>query len=320
MMSVPAPALHTIAFIDIVGSTRLYETAGDDLAKQLVTAVEAEITRVVVESGGEVVEVVGDEVMCRFDDANAAVLCACCIQDQIERYSNRQRISMSVRIGMHCGPAIIEDGRMFGDSVNVAARMAAIARGRQIITTEQVVNHLRTDLQSLSRRFDEVRVKGKQEPLVIYDLLWRQDTVTSLVAGARVGAEIASLLRLRYTDKTFLIRAPCAGFSIGRDPGSSLVVVASPVSRNHATIEFTRGKFVLVDTSTNGTYVLTHDRQALYLRRETLPLWGQGLIGLGAPASEDNPDVVRYLCRSAQTSAPPSSPAPAPAGIGPAGG
>ena len=56
---------------------------------------------------------------------------------------------------------------------------------------------------------------------------------------------------------------------------------------------------MLVDTSTNGTYVLTHDGQALYLRREVLPLWGHGLIGLGAPATEDNPDVVHYKCRPA---------------------
>jgi adenylate cyclase len=298
MMSSTAAALHTIAFVDIVGSTRLYEAVGDDLAKQLVTAIEAEVARVVVENGGEVVEVVGDEVMCRFEDVNEAVLCACCIQEQIERFSNRQRITMSVRIGVHCGPAIVEDGRMFGDSVNVAARMAALARGRQIITTEQVVNHLRADLAGLSRRFDEVRVKGKREPLVIYDLLWRQDTVTSLVNEASAAPGIASLLRLCYSNKTFLIRAPCTGFSIGRDPANSLVVTASPVSRNHATIEFNRGKFVLVDTSTNGTYVLTHDQQSLYLRRETLPLWGHGLIGLGAPASEENPDVVHFKCRS----------------------
>jgi len=300
----PVTALHTIAFVDIVGSTSLYETQGDDIAKQLVTAVEAEIARVVVEGGGEVVEVIGDEVMCRFDDANTAVLCACCIQEHIERYSNTQRISTSVRIGMHCGPAIIEDGRMFGDSVNVAARIAAIARGRQIITSEQVVNCLRTDLQQLTRRFDEVRVKGKQEPLVIYDLLWHQDTVTSLFTGSAGAVEGDAQLELRYAGNTFLISSPCTGFGIGRDPGNSLVVVAAPVSRNHATIEFTRGKFVLVDTSTNGTYVLTHDQQALYLRREVLPLWGHGLIGLGALATEDNPDVVHYACRSAQTPAP----------------
>jgi adenylate cyclase len=299
MMPVPSPTIHTIAFVDIVGSTRLYETEGDDVAKQLVTAVEAEIARVVVECGGEVVEVVGDEVMCRFDDVNAALLCACCIQEQIEHYSNTQRVSMSVRIGMHCGPAIIEDGRMFGDSINVAARMAAIAKGRQIIVSEQLVNNLRADLQRLTRRFDEVRVKGKQESFVIYDLLWRQDTVTTMFTASTGVPEISLQLRLRYTDKTHLINSPGTGFSIGRDPGNSLVVVASPVSRNHATIEFTRGKFVLVDTSTNGTYVLTHEGQALYLRREVLPLWGHGLIGLGAPATEDNPDVVHYECCTA---------------------
>ena len=218
MMSVPSPTIHTIAFVDIVGSTRLYKTEGDDVAKQLVTAVEAEIARVVVESGGEVVEVVGDEVMCRFDDVNAALLCACCIQEQIEHYSNTQRVSMSVRIGMHCGPAIIEDGRMFGDSINVAARIAAIAKGRQIIVSEQLVNNLRADLQRLTRRFDEVRVKGKQESLVIYDLLWRQDTVTTMFTASTVVHEISSQLRLRYTDKTYLIarRAPASVSDVTR--------------------------------------------------------------------------------------------------------
>ena len=293
---VASPSMYTIAFVDIAGSTRLYETVGDDLAKQLVTAVEAEIARVVLEHGGEVVEVIGDEVMCRFDDCNTAVLCACSIQEQIERWSSTQRTPMSVRIGMHCGPAIIEGGRMFGDTVNVAARMAGIAMGRQIVTSEQVVSHLSEALQSLARRFDEVRVKGKQEALVIYDLLWRQDTVTSMHTGGYVGPEVASQLSLRYADQHFLITATHANFSIGRSPGNSLVVVATPVSRNHATIEFSRGKFVLVDTSTNGTYVLTQDQQALYLRREALPLWGQGLIGLGAPADPDNPDVLHYEC------------------------
>ena len=139
---------------------------------------------------------------------------------------------------------------------------------------------------------------------MIYDLLWRQDTVTSLFAGAGGVVEIASQLQLRYADRTFLINSPCTSFSIGRDPSNCLVAIASPVSRNHATIDFIRGKFVLVDTSTNGTYVLTHDQQALYLRREALPLWGHGLIGLGALATEDNPDVVHYECRSAQTPAP----------------
>lgn len=288
--------MHTIAFIDIAGSTRLYETAGDDLAKQQVTAAQADITRVVVEGGGQVVEVVGDEVMCRFDDVNTAVLCACSVQEMMEDHSKAGGRSISVRIGMHAGPAIIEEGRMFGDSVNVAARMASIAEARQIITTEAVVNHLHAGLRVLARRFDEVRVRGKQQPLVIYDLVWRHDAVTSILSESAGPAGSSSLIRLCHGDRAFVIRARGAGFSIGRDPANSLVVVASPVSRHHAKIEFSRGKFVLVDTSTNGTYVLTHDTQTLYLRRETLPLWGHGRIGLGAPASDDGSHVLHYEC------------------------
>lgn len=286
--------MYTIVFIDIVGSTQLYEAIGDDRAKEVVIATQNDIARLVTEGGGEVVEIVGDEVMSRFDDVNAAVLCVCSIQGKMESLGKHEGRSVAVRIGMHTGPAIIEGGRMFGDSVNVAARMASLAKARQIVTTEAVVNLLPTALSNLARRFDEVRVKGKQEPLVIYDLVWRRDALTSLIHRGAAPRHTSSLLRLRHGDRTFVIEAQGAGFSTGRDPSNSLVVVAPTVSRHHAKIEFSRGKFVLVDTSTNGTYVRTHDGQALYLRRETLPLWGRGRIGLGAPAGEDESHVVHY--------------------------
>ena len=68
-----------IVFVDVAGSTRLYETAGDEMAKGLIVAIEDRIAGVVGRMGGEVQEIVGDEVMFRFQEVNRAASCAIAI-------------------------------------------------------------------------------------------------------------------------------------------------------------------------------------------------------------------------------------------------
>ena len=87
-----------------------------------------------------------------------------------------------------------------------------------------------------------------------------------------------------------------AAFVIGRDSASDLVIDWPSVSRRHATIEFLRGRFVLSDTSTNGSHVMLQSGQVVFLRRESLPLWGSGQIALGAPADEGVDHIVDYRC------------------------
>jgi adenylate cyclase len=285
--------LHTIVFADIVDSTQLYETAGDNVAKQLITDLENEIAKVVQQSGGHMVEIIGDEVMSRFDEVVDAVSCACLIQENVESYTTRNGNPMSVRIGLHYGPAIFENGRMFGDSVNVAARMAAIAKGRQIITTEQVVEALSEEQKHLARLFDRVRVKGKQEKMVIYDLLWRTEDVTYMrPIEPDTPTEYVSLV-LRYAGKTVMV--PGRGrFRIGREAHNELVVASDMASRTHAILEFSRGKFILTDMSTNGTYIEASNQPSIFLRREALPLMGSGRIGLGEPVTTGNRHIINY--------------------------
>lgn len=293
-MSTSPSQYYAVVFIDIVGSTRLYETAGDEIAKDLVMEIETEIARIVTESGGQVVEIIGDEVMCRFDDVNKAVSTAISIHESAGLFSMQKGVNMPVRIGLHYGPAIIENGRMFGDTVNTAARMAGIAQGQQIITTEQVVAGLSGELSSLARRFDAVRVKGKVEKLVIYDLVWSKDDVTQIQSAPYTTGLNVQQIVISYRGEVRALQPGEGSFTIGRSNSCSLVVHSESASRIHASLDFTRGKFVLTDRSTNGTYVLTHDLQSIYLRRESLPLVGSGQIGFGEPVSDQNPNLVRY--------------------------
>jgi class 3 adenylate cyclase len=285
---------HAIVFADIVDSTRMYESLGDTLAKKLITGLEDAIAEVVNDCGGHVVEIIGDEVMSRYDDVNTAVTAACRIQERVEIYAAQTRMPMAARIGLHYGPAILENGRMYGDSVNVAARMAAIAQARQIITTEQVVEALSEELRSMARRFDKVKVKGKFEHMIIYDLLWKKEDVTFIHSAPVTQSLTTQTLVLQYHHKIYRMPPTQGTIHIGRDPKNELVVNASSASRTHAVLEFYRGKYVLKDISTNGTYVTTQNQQSLYLRRETIPLLGHGKIGLGEPVSEGNKHLISY--------------------------
>ncbi|MCU7904382.1 MAG: FHA domain-containing protein [Candidatus Thiodiazotropha sp. (ex Epidulcina cf. delphinae)] len=291
---------YAIIFADIVNSTRMYESLGDSRAKQLITELEKEISRVVKETGGHVVEVTGDEVMGRYDNPNAAVAGACRIQERVDAYSEKSGMPVSARLGLHYGPTIIEDGRMYGDSVNVAARMASIAQARQIITTEQVVQNLSDEHRKLVRRFDKVKIKGKQLRVVIYDLLWRKD-ITFMHTSPLTQNQLAKTLVLTYAGEIHYMPPTQGSMRIGRDPCNELVVSTTAASRTHAILEFSRGKHVLSDISTNGTYVTTQNRQSLYLRRETIPLLGSGKIGLGEPVSNDNRHIISYDFQESDT-------------------
>jgi class 3 adenylate cyclase len=298
-MSTAAHKSYAIIFADIVDSTHMYEILGDTRAKQLITDLENTIAQVVSETGGHVVEVVGDEVMSRYDHASDAATGACLMQERVDDYAKRSGMTLSTRIGIHFGPAIIEDGRMYGDSVNVAARMAAIAQSQQIITTEQVVQNL-TDVQKkIARQFDKVKVKGKQERMIIYDLLWRKDDVTFIHTSPLTQSAATRILTLEYGDRRIQFPPQQGSMRIGRDSHNELVVTAAAASRTHAVLEYSRGKYVLSDISTNGTYLTTQNQQSLYLRRETVPLLGSGMIGLGEPVSDENQHLIKYYFQEA---------------------
>lgn len=285
----------TILFADIAGSTQLYERLGDQAAKRLITSLQDVIATTAEASAGRVQEVVGDEVMVRFASAGDGAACALQIQDAIATFSERNGARLAVRIGLHCGTAIVEGDRMFGDMINVAARVAAIAQGGQIITTQAVVERLPPAMQDLARQFDVAPVKGKREPLVLFDLPWQRKDLTMIAPAASARDEVRRL-ELEYAGQQSTMSPDTRVFTLGRDPSCDLVVTWPAASRRHAEITFTRGRFVLTDTSTNGTYLTLQNGQEVFLRREHLPLWGLGRISLGATLQTGRDHAIDYRC------------------------
>jgi class 3 adenylate cyclase len=294
-MEDPATRECAILFADVAGSTKLYETLGDQTAKEIVTHLQKEIVDQGVKAGGKVQEVVGDEVMLRFHQAAAAAICGMAIQGRVAAIASSEKAMPAVRIGLHFGSVIVEGRRLFGDTINVAARMTAIAQGGQIMLTQAVVDRLPDTLREIVRRFDVAALKGKRDPLVVYDLPWKTQDLTEISPVSRAAGDSAALA-LTYSHQHFTVTAGNADFSLGRDPSSDIVVSWPSVSRRHARIEFSRGRFVLADLSSNGTYLTVQSGQVVFLRRESIPLWGKGRIALGAPLQEGSGHSVGYCC------------------------
>lgn len=289
-----------VMFADVTGSTRLYETLGDEDANRIIGKVIDIMSKVTEMYQGFVIKTIGDEIMCRFSSANDCVRAAKDIQEEISAGIQGETVQIQIKVGLHYGPAILmEDGDVFGDAVNVAARMAGIAKGDQIITTEETVRMLDADLQDMSRQFDRTTVKGKEEEIVVYQVVWEQsDDVTRIEVSADDLEDETRYLTLEFRgDKNRISSNDRRTFVIGRGVQSDLLCQTRLASRTHAMIEFRRGKFHLVDQSSNGTFVKTDDGENIFLRRQELMLWGSGYIGLGEEVSKEDPEnLIHYVC------------------------
>ncbi|MBO6558227.1 MAG: FHA domain-containing protein [Pseudomonadales bacterium] len=289
-----------VLFADVTGSTRLYETLGDENANRIIGKTIDIMAAITEGYQGFVIKTIGDEIMCRFPSANDCVRAAIECQEEISAGIQGETVEVSIKAGLHYGPAILmEDGDVFGDAVNVAARMAGIAKGAQIITTQDTINLLDADLQDMSRQFDRTNVKGKEEEIIVYQVVWEEsDDVTRIEISSDDLIEEVKHLSLDFQGNQQRIASDDhRTFVIGRGVQSDLLCKTRLASRSHATLEFRRGKFILTDQSSNGTFVKTDDGENIFLRRQELMLWGSGYIGLGEEVSKEDPDnLIRYIC------------------------
>ena len=292
--------MAAILFADICGSTRLFERYGDVRARQIETRVLDALTAKTSAHGGEVIKTIGDEIMCVFPGALNGLLAATDMQKRISGDLVFARDSLAIRVGLHYGEALLEDdGDVYGDAVNTAARMASLAKREQIVTTASTVSGVTNSGALRSRSLGTARVSGKLLPIEIVDLMWQEDTsnVTTVQRVVRL-SDVAPKARLvlRYKSQAFEVDELAPPFSLGREVGNNVVVEAEWVSRTHAMVEFKRGHFVLSDRSTNGTWVKVGNDDELRLHRDEVHLRKTGIISLGQESAINSEHVLYYQC------------------------
>jgi adenylate cyclase len=294
---VPAQRETTVLFAEVIGSTGLYEAANDGTAADALSKCLDVVRGATEASGGRVVKTIGGELMAVFPDPDLATRAATHMHLAVNALPAIEGQKLSLRIGFHAGPVVQRDGDLFGDTVNLASRLATQATKGQVLTSADTVTKLSPLLRGATRRLYDIRVKGKAHDVSLCEVLWAKDPdITDVTLSHAERPASNARLRLRVGTRELVRLRHVESITIGRDPESTLLIGEATASRNHCVIERRQNHFVIRDQSSNGTFILPDgDKQDIVLRREEFVLQGHGWISFGQPKSTAT-EVAEYFC------------------------
>lgn len=287
----------TLLFADICNSTQLYETLGDQTAKEIILNRLQSIEAIANQHNGLVVKTIGDELLIRFDSQQEAVGAACDMQSSARKQfqlEDERHKRLEIRIALHHGPTILDANDVFGDAVNTAARIASLSKPSQILTSKETYELLPPLLQDKCRHIDRANIRGKAEDIDIYEIFDVEDDVTKMTAGVSRLAERPITLSLQYNQHNYIVDARQSRFTIGRSELCDLMINDDLVSRQHLTFEHRRGKIFILEQSTNGTWLKHENGHEIFLRREEVQLPLTGDLSFGQSFRE-NPEHIMYF-------------------------
>jgi adenylate cyclase len=298
----------TVLFADLRGSTSMYETMGNTDATAVVTQSVALLARIVAHHQGRLVKTLGDGLMAMFDAPSSAVAAADEMHESLERVgapidaetSVRARmVPLKLQVGIARGEVVEMSGDVFGDAVNVAARLIDHAGDNETLVTGNVLDGLDSLERSRFRSLDRMQLRGRVEPVHVHllEAMRRQGDSAATAYGdfAPAADEQPEGIRLIWMDLNRIYAGASLPLVLGRSPQATYIIDDTRVSRSHARIAWHGGTFELTDLSYNGTYVrFDHDPEIIGLRRGSCTLHGSGVIGLGAPPTDATSPSVRF--------------------------
>jgi len=286
-----------ILFADVVGSTQMYDKFGDTKASETVAVCLDVMKDATHKFNGTVIKTIGDEVMSTFASVDEAMGAAVMMQARITA-DNKQddRIPVSIRIGCHFGPVVQEQNDIFGAAVHTANRMTSQAKAKQIVISGETVDKMGPELKAQTRQIDVATVRGRLDEVALFELLWNPDEATSMLPTIEWESKgkSASKLVLTFRDTTVEVSDKRKSVNLGRADDNDLVIKGNLISRIHAKVELRRGKFVVIDQSTNGTFLMNVQGEETFVRRDSADLGKEGTIGLGRAEEPGTPLSVHY--------------------------
>ncbi|MGH8102350.1 MAG: nickel-binding protein [Chthoniobacterales bacterium] len=175
------PGIRTVLFTDIVESTALTQTLGDEAAMALFDVHNSVVRNALSNLGGREVKHTGDGIMASFVSPAAAVKCATQIQRDLARHEKNQRdVPLKVRIGAAAGEPVEQHDDLFGCTVQLAARLCSHASPEQILVSSAIAE------LCLGKGFSfqdlgEVVLKGFDRPIRAHAVVWAGEAAFAAV-------------------------------------------------------------------------------------------------------------------------------------------
>src|SRR5262245_2434617 len=229
----------TVLFAIIIGREDLYARAGDTVAHDAMEACQFRLGRAAASCGGRLAKSTADKVMVLCANPDAAADASSTMHLAVEKLARTAGVKLGLGIGFHYGPVIQKLEDVYGDTVNLAARLCERAGGGQILLTEWTAKLLSPLYRTWLRPLPTVQLKGHSEEVGVCELVWRPDDNATAFVRVKAADKPAppAVLRLKFHGLRMERRREKEVLTIGRDTACGLVVREEKASRQHCTIE-----------------------------------------------------------------------------------
>lgn len=312
LLDVPAADMtrvveRTVLFADLRGSTSMYERLGNADASAVITQSVALLAQIVELHHGQVVKTLGDGLLAVFASPRDGVAASDEMHESLERIGAPgdrfvpglpRAVPLKLQVGLALGEIVELSGDVFGDAVNVAARLLEHVGDNETLATAAVLDGLEPRERSRFRNLDRMQLRGRVEPVHVHLLEARRrsgDAATTAFGEMAPAWSEPEAIRLVGLDMNRIYAGPSLPVVLGRSPTATYIIDDTRVSRSHARIDWHGGTFALIDLSYNGTYVrFDRDPEVIALRRGNCTLHGSGVISLGTPPVDAMSPSVRF--------------------------
>jgi class 3 adenylate cyclase len=276
-----SPTELTVLFADICRSTVLFDTLGDHAALNLVMNAMQLAGQIAEQNHGTVIGTIGDEVMCTFSSPEDALITANQIHSMIQTNASMQTHQVAMRVGINSGSVVSVSNSVYGDTVNIAARLAQQAKANQSLVSASTIASIRENLRGQLRLVGRISLQGKAGTVEVHELLepGLEEEITEVATTNEIVTR-SFLMTARYLSRQMRFDPLLVRFLFGRSMDCDQVIDHPTISREHAEFLYRNGQFILRDFSTNGS-VVVQGNKVEKLHRSSFELRGSGKIYLG---------------------------------------
>jgi adenylate cyclase len=274
---------------EVLGGTLLAQRLGEAEARRAVDRCMNRIGRVVESNAGVLLKASGEGLCVGFERCDAAVQAACEMLERVGSLPPISGVRLVIHMGLHYGP-VEEASPPEGEAMEMAGRLMALARPGEALASGPTVMLLSASTRQFAGAGQERAAGGVGLEWPVFTLGSRAGITTSLPPASR----LSQRLQVRHQQDFHVVEDHRPILLMGRELGNDVVVIDPRASRQHARIERRRDGFVLVDQSTNGSFVIQEGEAEQCIKHGEMPLSGQGRIGCGFSANEVERDLVFF--------------------------
>jgi adenylate cyclase len=284
-----------VIFAELVGAAELYTRVGDAAAQEMIARCFQALEQTAQAQRARVMKRIGGRLMLLAESADAAARAAVAMQVVAADFREKEDGGLGLGVAFHYGPVIQKDADVFGDTVNIAARLVEQAARGQVLLSASTADGVDEPYRMSLRRLYSVQLKGLQEKFALCEIVWRADEHTTFYPYDPANESERAKLKLKYRGTRLVLRRAVEVLTIGRDPGCGMVIDDEHASRHHCTITRRHDHFVLADKSTNGTFVTVEGQAEVMLQRDEFTLRKHGWISFGRPRSAGG-ETLEFSC------------------------